>query len=302
LRLGARRHSKDPTESRGNTPGPGIPRPALHWPMRTVQPGASISRPVPSIAESAVQLHQHRGGPKTTSPTRGWAPRSGSPHMMAIAADANAVNQAAAATATMNRRFRIARLLFLPPRVVGNRKPCVLCAPSSTQSRRPDRGSRAGVQSWSLRSPLRFLPASGWIDARYFSRVLEGDLWTYPKCGRRFVGRDVWHACGNYSVERFLGGQGDRVPRAVRSLPPPQITSSAEVPLMVSPLDEPLIVQSPFSVHRPCRQRKQPNDHERGSDDEQQRQTQRSKQLNTAECSSLTAPRPSTIVRSLSPR
>ena len=31
-----------------------------------------------------------------------------------------------------------------------------------------------------------------------------------PKCGRRFVGRNMWHACGDYSVEGFLEGKGDR--------------------------------------------------------------------------------------------
>ena len=35
-------------------------------------------------------------------------------------------------------------------------------------------------------------------------------LWTCPKCGRRFVGKNMWHACGNYSVEGFLDGKGVR--------------------------------------------------------------------------------------------
>lgn len=38
----------------------------------------------------------------------------------------------------------------------------------------------------------------------------RGKLWTCPKCGRRFVGRNMWHACGDYSVEGFLKGKGDR--------------------------------------------------------------------------------------------
>lgn len=36
------------------------------------------------------------------------------------------------------------------------------------------------------------------------------ELWTCPKCGRRFVGRNMWHACGPYSVEGFLAGKGPR--------------------------------------------------------------------------------------------
>ena len=24
-------------------------------------------------------------------------------------------------------------------------------------------------------------------------------LWTYPKCGYRFVTRNMWHSCSNYS-------------------------------------------------------------------------------------------------------
>jgi hypothetical protein len=38
----------------------------------------------------------------------------------------------------------------------------------------------------------------------------ERELWTCPKCGRRFVSRNIWHACGDYSVERFLEGKGLR--------------------------------------------------------------------------------------------
>jgi Domain of unknown function (DUF5655) len=45
--------------------------------------------------------------------------------------------------------------------------------------------------------------ASGGVGAR-------GALWTCPKCGRRFVGKNMWHACGNYSVEGFLEGKGAR--------------------------------------------------------------------------------------------
>lgn len=40
----------------------------------------------------------------------------------------------------------------------------------------------------------------------------RGKLWTCPKCGRKFVGRNMWHACGDYSVEGFLEEKGDRAP------------------------------------------------------------------------------------------
>jgi hypothetical protein len=33
-------------------------------------------------------------------------------------------------------------------------------------------------------------------------------LWTCPKCGAKLVGRNMWHACGDYSVEKFLEGKG----------------------------------------------------------------------------------------------
>ena len=38
----------------------------------------------------------------------------------------------------------------------------------------------------------------------------DGELWTYPKCGRRFVGRNAWHSCGDHTVGRFLAGKGAR--------------------------------------------------------------------------------------------
>jgi Domain of unknown function (DUF5655) len=40
--------------------------------------------------------------------------------------------------------------------------------------------------------------------------VTGSGLWTCPKCGRRFVGRNMSHACGDYSVEAFLAGKGER--------------------------------------------------------------------------------------------
>ena len=35
-------------------------------------------------------------------------------------------------------------------------------------------------------------------------------LWTCPNCGRKFVSRNLWHACGPYTVETFLAGKGTR--------------------------------------------------------------------------------------------
>jgi hypothetical protein len=35
-----------------------------------------------------------------------------------------------------------------------------------------------------------------------------GDLWTCPRCGARFVSRNMWHSCGPWSVESFLEGKG----------------------------------------------------------------------------------------------
>lgn len=33
-------------------------------------------------------------------------------------------------------------------------------------------------------------------------------LWSCPKCGAKLVGRNLWHACGPYTVEAFLAGKG----------------------------------------------------------------------------------------------
>ena len=35
-------------------------------------------------------------------------------------------------------------------------------------------------------------------------------FWTCPKCGAKFVTRNMWHGCGDYSVEKFLEGKGPR--------------------------------------------------------------------------------------------
>lgn len=35
-------------------------------------------------------------------------------------------------------------------------------------------------------------------------------LWTCPKCGKRFVGVNMWHSCGPHTVKDFLEGKGSR--------------------------------------------------------------------------------------------
>jgi hypothetical protein len=52
-------------------------------------------------------------------------------------------------------------------------------------------------------------------------------MWTCPKCGARLVGRNMAHACGPWTVERFLQGKGvgaselfEAFAAAVRSIGP----------------------------------------------------------------------------------
>jgi len=35
-------------------------------------------------------------------------------------------------------------------------------------------------------------------------------LWECPKCGAKLVGRNMWHACGSFSVDTFIEGKGAR--------------------------------------------------------------------------------------------
>jgi hypothetical protein len=42
------------------------------------------------------------------------------------------------------------------------------------------------------------------------SHLRDRPLWTCPRCGARLVGRNMSHACGDYSVEKFLAGKGAR--------------------------------------------------------------------------------------------
>jgi hypothetical protein len=40
--------------------------------------------------------------------------------------------------------------------------------------------------------------------------VTARPLWTCPRCGRKFVTRNMWHSCSPHTVERFLAGKGPR--------------------------------------------------------------------------------------------
>ncbi len=35
------------------------------------------------------------------------------------------------------------------------------------------------------------------------------DLWTCPKCRKRFVTRNMWHSCGGHTVDGFMAGKSD---------------------------------------------------------------------------------------------
>jgi hypothetical protein len=37
----------------------------------------------------------------------------------------------------------------------------------------------------------------------------SGGLWSCPRCGAKLVARNLSHACGPYSIERFLAGKSD---------------------------------------------------------------------------------------------
>lgn len=40
---------------------------------------------------------------------------------------------------------------------------------------------------------------------------MTDDLWTCPRCGARFVTRNLWHGCGNYSIDGFFEGRPPRL-------------------------------------------------------------------------------------------
>lgn len=36
------------------------------------------------------------------------------------------------------------------------------------------------------------------------------DLWTCPRCNKRFVTRNMSHSCGDHTVEQLMAGKGER--------------------------------------------------------------------------------------------
>lgn len=40
--------------------------------------------------------------------------------------------------------------------------------------------------------------------------MTERPLWTCPRCGAKFVTRNLWHSCGPWTVDGFLEGKGAR--------------------------------------------------------------------------------------------
>ena len=39
---------------------------------------------------------------------------------------------------------------------------------------------------------------------------MDRPLWKCPRCGARLVSKNNWHACGDYSIDRFLAGKPAR--------------------------------------------------------------------------------------------
>ncbi len=39
--------------------------------------------------------------------------------------------------------------------------------------------------------------------------VDTSDLWDCPSCGKRFVTENMWHSCGNHTVEGFMAGKSN---------------------------------------------------------------------------------------------
>ena len=40
---------------------------------------------------------------------------------------------------------------------------------------------------------------------------MNRELWTCPECGHRFVTRNMWHSCSNYSLDHHFSGVDTRV-------------------------------------------------------------------------------------------
>ena len=48
--------------------------------------------------------------------------------------------------------------------------------------------------------------------------VTKKPLWTCPKCGNRFVTRNMWHSCGDYSLDAHFEGKALPVRQAFDKL------------------------------------------------------------------------------------
>lgn len=42
---------------------------------------------------------------------------------------------------------------------------------------------------------------------RIVKKAIQKPLWTCPKCRKKFVTRNLWHSCGNFTVDQFFQGK-----------------------------------------------------------------------------------------------
>lgn len=47
--------------------------------------------------------------------------------------------------------------------------------------------------------------------------IHQKPLWTCPRCGKKFVTRNMWHSCGRFTVEQFFEGKSPKVKRLYKS-------------------------------------------------------------------------------------
>jgi hypothetical protein len=70
------------------------------------------------------------------------------------------------------------------------------------------RAERADVRSASLAR------AASRVRAAADGRATRPPLWTCPRCGHRFVTRNLWHSCGRHSLDSHFAGKDPAVRRA----------------------------------------------------------------------------------------
>lgn len=39
------------------------------------------------------------------------------------------------------------------------------------------------------------------------NKIFEKPFWICPRCGKKFVSRNMWHSCGRFTVEQFFQGK-----------------------------------------------------------------------------------------------